>query len=147
MFCRPIDLHTIQYFIYIFFVILDRRDGSVDNYNSRNDQTSRNNYNYGDRGSRGGNSNGGYRSGGGNQRERRSNDTRTKQTGHTDYDNYREPSATTVNISNAENGGGGGDTQTRERTSIDRDSNSSTEGANNRRRRKAKNNYSHNASK
>ena len=143
-----------------FSYILDRRDGSVDNYTSRNNHAGNNYNNFVDRmgnaggtgggasgagggGGHRGSGGGGYRGGGGYNdkrgNERRSADTRTNN--KPDYDNYRDPA---TNNNGEKHGAGTG--ENRERTSIDRDSNSSTDAGNNRRRRKAKN-FSHNTSK
>lgn len=113
---------------------LDRRDGSVDNYNNaRSDQ--RNNYNhYRDRDRagtfRGTDGGVGYRNGGVNDK-RNSHDRRQNiRSNGKDFGNREpEPSRSKENL--------------RDGNSIERDSNSSTEGKINNRRRRKKNTAPH----
>lgn len=131
IFIEPTRIHLK---IYIFLIKkiylnpLDRRDGSVDNYNTaRSDH--RNNYNnYRDR-DRGANvrgTDGGYRSGGNDKRNSHDRRPNIRSNGK-DFGNNREPepSQSKENL--------------RDGISIERDSNSSTEGKINNRRRRKKN--------
>ncbi len=112
---------------------LDRRDGSVDNYNNpRNDHRNNFNNHYRDRergaNVRGGTDGGAYRSGGGGNDKRNSHDRRPNiRANGKDFGNNREPepSHSKENL--------------RDGNSIERDSNSSTEGKINNRRRRKKN--------